>query len=211
MSDDDPALNSPDRYVKRSPRLVLEEHSHCEVPAGCGGVVLRWINADREVPIRLRLYTRSKVDVFTLDGARPTSSRPLVPRGDHVLALCVQSVPGEGALIFSADYVEDHARRTSRPLGLEFSLRSAADGTWLATTEAPADDRWRDDPFDDSKWSPLVAVPMPAPEKNSGEAWHHRELVESGAVAIGLPSWRGPIWVRRRFRIPMVGEAGGGT
>lgn len=41
-------LNSIDRYVKSSPRFVLEEHSHCEVPAGCGGGVWEW-TADRHM------------------------------------------------------------------------------------------------------------------------------------------------------------------
>jgi hypothetical protein len=31
--DRDLKLNSIDRYVKSSPRFVLEEHGHCEVPA----------------------------------------------------------------------------------------------------------------------------------------------------------------------------------
>ena len=39
---DEQRLNSVDRFRKKSERLVLEEHGHCEVPAGCGGVVLRW-------------------------------------------------------------------------------------------------------------------------------------------------------------------------
>jgi hypothetical protein len=34
-------LNSLDRFRKQPGRLVLEEHSHCQVPAGCGGGVLR--------------------------------------------------------------------------------------------------------------------------------------------------------------------------
>jgi hypothetical protein len=38
----DLSLNSIDRYRKRSNRLILEEHRSCELPAGCGGVVLRW-------------------------------------------------------------------------------------------------------------------------------------------------------------------------
>jgi hypothetical protein len=41
MAGKDLRLNSLSRYTKRSPEYVLEEHSHCEVPAGCGGVVLR--------------------------------------------------------------------------------------------------------------------------------------------------------------------------
>ena len=43
-NDDKPdlRLNELERFRKTSSRLALEAHSHCEVPAGCGGVVLRW-------------------------------------------------------------------------------------------------------------------------------------------------------------------------
>ena len=53
MADDDDAdaadaealrINKLHRFAKHSPRLVLHEYSHCEVPAGCGGVVLRWLD-----------------------------------------------------------------------------------------------------------------------------------------------------------------------
>ncbi len=55
-------LNSIDRYVKRSPHFVLEEHGHCEVPAGCGGVVLRWLNPATTVPVRLELWVTASGD-----------------------------------------------------------------------------------------------------------------------------------------------------
>ena len=32
--------------------LVLEEYSHCEVPAGCGGVVIRWARSDAPAEVR---------------------------------------------------------------------------------------------------------------------------------------------------------------
>jgi hypothetical protein len=44
------ALNSLDRFRKHPGQLVLEEHGHCEVPAGCGGVVLRWRNPNPSPP-----------------------------------------------------------------------------------------------------------------------------------------------------------------
>jgi hypothetical protein len=44
MPSDDVRLNSLDAFTKKSPRFILEEHGGGEVPAGCGGVVLRWIN-----------------------------------------------------------------------------------------------------------------------------------------------------------------------
>ncbi len=48
---DELKLNTIGRFVKRSPCLALEQHNHCEVPAGCGGVVLRWFNPSRGIPI----------------------------------------------------------------------------------------------------------------------------------------------------------------
>jgi len=42
MSSDDLRLNSLDRFRKSKSGLTLEVYSSCEVPAGCGGAVLRW-------------------------------------------------------------------------------------------------------------------------------------------------------------------------
>ena len=53
MPDRELKLNSISRSSKQSPRLVLEEHGHCEVPAGCGGVVLRWRGHDDPIPVKL--------------------------------------------------------------------------------------------------------------------------------------------------------------
>ncbi len=53
-------LNNLDRYTKLSPRFVLEEYSHCEVPAGCGGIVLRWRNPEVGIPIEFWHYTPGK-------------------------------------------------------------------------------------------------------------------------------------------------------
>ena len=44
-------LNSLERFRKRSPRLLLEQYDSCEVPAGCGGVVLRWRDPHAARPV----------------------------------------------------------------------------------------------------------------------------------------------------------------
>src|SRR5512146_292422 len=85
MPDDDLRLNALSRYSKHSSEYVLEVHSHCEVPAGCGGVVLRWRNPRDAIPVEIRAYTAGDAQCF-LDGSPPTSARPLVPYGEHVLA-----------------------------------------------------------------------------------------------------------------------------
>jgi hypothetical protein len=78
-------LNSLARYPKSSPLFVLEEHGHCEVPAGCGGVVLRWRNPRAGVPVHMWLYHEGDGALF-LDGASLPSARPVVSFGEHVLA-----------------------------------------------------------------------------------------------------------------------------
>jgi len=79
-------LNSLSRYSKQSPRLVLEEHSHCEVPAGCGGVVLRWRNPDKVVPCTMWSTTSAESSDLFVDGHIPESSRPLLKYGQHIIA-----------------------------------------------------------------------------------------------------------------------------
>lgn len=208
MTDEGPKLNGPDRYRKGSPRLVLEEHSHCEVPAGCGGVVLRWINADREITVQIRLYATVEGATLTVDGAAPPSSRVLLARGDHVLAIHARG----GAVMCSARFNErGHDRRVSRATGLSFACDSADDGTWRATAEPPEGARWRDDPFDDSSWGFARAVTVTAPPARDAASWHYRNLTNDGVVAIGLPDHDGALWIRKRFRIPLVGEPGGGA
>src|SRR5438067_610618 len=61
-------ISSLDRYRKRSARLVLEEHGSSVVPAGCGGVVLRWRNPQQTVPLVVYLYSPGQAQLF-LDGA----------------------------------------------------------------------------------------------------------------------------------------------
>ena len=67
------------RFDKQSPRLTLEEHSHCEVPAGCGGVVLRW-RQRTTIPLEIWLHVVGEFQAF-LDGKSLISGRPLLEQG----------------------------------------------------------------------------------------------------------------------------------
>ncbi len=80
-------LNSIDRYVKDSPNFVLEEYTHCEVPAGCGGVVLRWRDPMAPVPVKLQLWLSVDSHGTYVDGSAPSSSRPSIRPGSHVLMI----------------------------------------------------------------------------------------------------------------------------
>lgn len=99
-ADEDLRLNTLHRFAKRSERLTLLEYSHCEVPAGCGGVVLRWVDTEGRVAIRVRVRrTGGMVDTW-LDGEPlETSSAIVAPGIPHVLAFHVRLRAGATAVL----------------------------------------------------------------------------------------------------------------
>jgi hypothetical protein len=74
---DDLRLNELQRYRKTSGRLALKVHSHCEVPAGCGGVVLRWRRPGAPIGIALFSYVSGSVEL----GQRSGDARKLPRAG----------------------------------------------------------------------------------------------------------------------------------
>ncbi|MDX3226298.1 hypothetical protein [Streptomyces sp. ME19-01-6] len=201
-------LNSLSRYAKTSPLFILEEHGHCEVPAGCGGVVLRWRNPRAGVPFTMWLETDGPSEMY-LDGTAPSSSRPLVPFGTHVLALEIAAYDSAyTTLMFAGIYKpdEDIHVQTTAPHGVaETSVLSAADGTWKYSLDEPEDDAWARPGFDDDGWQPMVERPerRPAedPERNA-EPYRVRKLKGFGAVGLGVPGQGGGrVWVRKVFTI----------
>src|SRR5206468_12707267 len=97
-------LNSLDRFRKKPERLVLEEHGHCEVPAGCGGVVLRWRNPRARVPVVIRLYTPVPAAAF-IDGRELTVSRVDLSPGPHVFAVRLDDIErARFVLLFTAGH-----------------------------------------------------------------------------------------------------------
>src|SRR5688572_22445908 len=186
---DDLELNTLDRFTKRSDRLSLEVHSHCEVPAGCGGVVMRWIDKSLTVPLLIRFYLDG-IGGLTIDGEEPSSSRPLVPYGRHVFALELE------ARGFMLAAIRDDGQHIGdlMPKPADATLvASCADGTWRYTDLEPAEG-WALDGFDDSAWSPLVSVRI---GREDNRRWEYARLTESGASPIGPPRQTGRIWVRR--------------
>ncbi|MEN3610216.1 hypothetical protein AAH979_11750 [Plantactinospora sp. ZYX-F-223] len=206
MPDRELKLNSVSRYAKESPLFILEEHGHCEVPAGCGGVVLRWRDPLAGVPLRIRLYAAGEYQLL-LDGAEPPSARPVVPYGEHVLACTVAEVdPAYIALMFAAAYrpasdsdVESVPEQTG-----ETSILSSADGTWRWSPTEPVDDGWTRPGFDDTGWAPMELRAEHRPPDDTGwdrAGYQVRQLGELGAVGLGVPDGTGPIWVRKTFRL----------
>ncbi len=156
-------LNSLSRFRKQSGRLVLEEHSHCEIPAGCGGVVLRWRNPFAAVPLRLHLYAPVPAACF-LDGAEVQNGRVDLALGRHAVALALEDTDLSGGLIlFAAVHPETRSERNPPALVTDAPLRvlTADDGTWKCTLQRPETDEWKTPTFDDRDWVVLTGAPKP--------------------------------------------------
>jgi hypothetical protein len=201
MADRDLKLNSLSRYSKQSPSYVLEEHGHCEVPAGCGGVVLRWRNPNRAIPVELWMASRGQVSLY-LDGASPRSGRPLVTPGQHVLAFTASQIqPDSGVLMLAAVYDEDDMIHTSlsRKTGVKIRILSAGDGSWKYSVREPADDSWMLLGFDDSGWHAMVRHDLPTAGEDDRyrESYRERKLREFGACGLGVTEKTDRIWIRK--------------
>jgi hypothetical protein len=212
-SDDKPELrlNELERFRKTSSRLVLEAHSHCEVPAGCGGVVLRWRRPGAPLGIVLAKYLARPVDDLCLDGKKLAEQREQVAPGTHLVSFSIDA-PGEDGFVLMTLRFEPNLATARRP-----KLASKADGSFRATlAEPPAGDAWRLSDFDDSAYVPLVEREVPAPDGNKKFMWEwlKKEATGLGLGAAGTPrsSWnpfrkRTPrrAWVRWRFTVDHEG------
>ena len=210
MAKRDLNLNSLGRYAKHSSRLVLEQHSHCEVPAGCGGVVLRWRSEISELPVLLHSFTSGKSKLF-IDGLSPSSSQSGISFGDHVLSLVLEELPKDAILAVAAVHNDGRVPRISQQLGEVLNVLSDADGTWKGTTVEPADDQWMKSGFDDSSWAALEAAQQPVLEKRKmytrENMWEItlQMALDAGAKCLLVPTTTGRMWVRRAFRLSRPG------
>jgi hypothetical protein len=184
-------LNSIDRYVKESPNFVLEEHSHCEVPAGCGGVVLRWRNPMAPVPVKLQLWLSVDSHAAYIDGGAPSSSRPSIRPGGHVLMIAAKLQARQAAnLLFRA--VADLDSPTT-------ILTSQPYENWRWTDAEPAREAWEQTDFDPSEWNVLKGAVL---SEHVREVYLVRRLLDAGAVALTTPRLAGAIWIRTTFDVP---------
>jgi hypothetical protein len=182
-------LNSLSRFRKQSGRLVLEEHGHCEVPAGCGGVVLRWRNPNTAVPLILHLYTPVPAKCF-LDGAEVQTSQVDLAPGRHAIGFAIQNLSwSQGLIMFAA--VHRNARTETSPSSsghaLEFSqcILTKEDGTWKYTVQEPPDD-WKESNFDDRNWSTMSRLPAPQLSPGAPGDFQSRECLRQGADFLGI-------------------------
>jgi hypothetical protein len=225
-------LNSLDRFRKNPGRLILEAHSHCEIPAGCGGVVLRWRNPQAALPLTFYLYSPVAAKCL-LDGAVLPAARNDVTPGKHVLTIALEKVNlAEGLLLFVAVHEPMLSRNQVPPQVVEGPLKfvTAADGTWKYTLKEPPTE-WSALSFDDRSWAALTQMPAPQLAPSAPGAYRCRQCIERGAACLGIAPpagqdrtslWQrllgeqprasavpvlGNVWVRKVFEVPATRAA----
>ena len=197
-------LNSLARYSKKSPQFVLEEHGNCEVPAGCGGVVLRWMNPHRAIPLQVWLLTNGKT-TLNLDGKPIESGRPMVEYGEHVFGFRVSHPDSaSGVLMFAGIYDQAGVATdvaVSRKISYKVHILSAADGSWKYTTDEPKDDSWLTLDFDDSNWKPMIQRDYRQPQDKGPERYRFDKLTAFGARSLGVSEKAERLWIRKVFSL----------
>lgn len=200
MADRDLKLNSLARYAKASPDLVLEEWDHCEIPAGCGGAVLRWWNPAQGSPVSIWVHSDTRLAVY-LDGRPVRYTAPLVTVGPHVLAFELFHAGARPPilLVAAATRGDTVSGRTSLEKATRPVVLSADDGSWRYTQDAPAHRSWTQPSFDDSPWAVMRAAPPPEPDRERPYAVDR--LTRFGAAPLRVEG-TGPVtWIRKVFEM----------
>jgi hypothetical protein len=191
--DDDLRINTLHRFAKHSPRLVLHEYSHCEVPAGCGGVVLRWIDPVKGEPVMVRLMVSDAEASCWLDGEPVPSQIALLPAGRRVLAVHLRREK-PGAQPFTVGIFRDD--------DFDTDLIRLGGPRWRCATAPPGvDDGWTAPGFDDAAWreAPLASAALLAAQSS----WQQRAF--ENAASAGQPVFAldaDELWLRVAFMAP---------
>jgi hypothetical protein len=200
MKKKDLKLNTLSRYTKESPRLVLEEHSHCEVPAGCGGVVLRCRNPQTGVPLTVSFYSAGEAALY-LDAVELANAKVLVPWGTHVFAVTVSDFDHNYAILGLAAGTDAMLDNRAGPAGgPPVTVSSMPGSNWKYTAEEPSGD-WMQPGFDESGWQPLVANSHSSEEAKSMASYRIERITEKGGRLLGIARPASKIWVRGKFNI----------
>jgi hypothetical protein len=198
-------LNSLDRFRKQPGKLILEQHGHCEVPAGCGGVVLRWRNPHALVPFVVYVYSPVPTTCF-LDGEPLRAARFDLAPGPHVVGFVLENVVLAGWLLMFAgvhDPKDYNTRLAPEVSEAGLKVLSKPDGTWKYSLAEPPED-WARLTFDDRGWSALEKAPTPVLSHQDRGHYACAHCVDLGASCIQLPERPLTVtaYVRKVFAVP---------
>ncbi len=179
-SDDDLRINTRYALTKHSSRAILEEHDSCEVPAGCGGVVLRWRDPAAGRPGILRIASLGRARVW-LDGHEVINSWVTLAPGRHVLAAEVRDLTGPAPFAVAISPGEE-------PVAGGRGLMASSRGLAWRVHDAPPDG-WTAFDFDDRDWALARAgddLVLPIELDTEYEFGRFRELSSLGADVLRL-------------------------
>jgi hypothetical protein len=198
MPDKDLKLNSLSRFSKQSSRFILEIYSGCEVPAGCGGVVLRWRSPDEPISMYTDYFSNNgNLETDGLDGEYNLRFIPLrVPYGSHIISFKFKDIDPSFAVVLLVMKAQDDYIRLLQPEG-DTSVLSLPDRTWKFSLGPVETVEWQKPGFNDSTWFPMVEKPVntiPSPgvirswvniPDDPFRDWVER-LTDKGAVGLGV-------------------------
>lgn len=194
-------LNSLDQFRKQSSRLVLEEHGSCEVPAGCGGVVLRWVDPDEGQPIVIRLVVAGEAEVY-LDGGLIEGDRTIAAWGEHVLAVHLQKLQPPRILMVATTRDDPSGSLSEDPELRIVAACTSTNGTWRLSSKSPPGPEWTLPLFDDSRWAAwTIGANLDNCSKET--RWRYDRFARSGAAPLQLPTdaEMTECWLRVRFAV----------
>ena len=192
--DEELRLNTLHRFAKHSPKLTLEEHSHCEVPAGCGGVVMRWVDPADGVGAMVQCLATSKAQVW-IDGARLDSTSVRFQPGRHVVGIELAADPkglDHGLIVMvTSDGPAVDARR-------EVFTASTPGPGWELSGSPPPPDWCSPQPQQVAGFEPIRKLADTSLFEKPLH-WRKQRLEREGARALRLPP--GQCWVRHGFEV----------
>lgn len=205
---EDLRLNTLHRFQKQSPRLTLQVHSHCEVPAGCGGVVLRWVDPNAGFGAVLQVAPGEGTEAW-IDGGKVSTTRLDLPYGEHLLAL--RLVPVGVTVGSKRPKLLGGRAQVGRPFVCAVAsdapsfprvppaTATSRDG-WRASTVPPSAD-WLALGFDDREWITLGPCPVALDRLDQKIRWQFERLVQdASALPLDLPD-APEVFIRHRFQV----------
>lgn len=204
-------LNSLRVNANQLPDMIYQEYSHCEVPAGCGGVVIRWRARNAGLPAQLRAEP-GRNETF-LDGKAIFQGFAFdITYGRHVLLIQLNELAADSAFLFAAKcfFGEGEPFAALHP---EFCLVTKAGAGWSYLPEQELQPDFHRIEYDASGWKEMVPRPLPPLLQDTSidkSLYEYREKLRKeaealGAEPLGIDETASAIIVRKEFTLTPEG------
>lgn len=203
----DLTLNGLDRFRKHSSRVVVEAYSHCEVPAGCGGNVWRYSDAQSCLPLTIRVASGGVAQQIWLDGQQHTGSWMDLKAGRHRICLSIAPAASTNFLLLHLAYDPRRERYVTGPVDALKAIQLKSDSSgWLVSAREPAGE-WLEAQHEPGKnWVSPAIFAANGVLKDKNTAYQFDAVINAGALPIGIQKHSGALWVQRTFELCLSEE-----